>query len=213
MKIDNKKKCFIGMTLVEMMIAIGIFFIGIEGFTILFARSWQSNHYILEMGQASLAASRGVSNMVAFIRGTRQSDNGSYPIVSASDNDFVLYADYDKDNITERLHFYKSDSNIIVGITNPTGTMPKTYPSGDEETQIIAKNVVNGANEPIFYYYNKNYPSDAENNPLDTPAIISEIRLVKIYLFVNIDPNRAPDNVKMQSMVELRNLNDYDRID
>ena len=201
------------MSLVEMLVAIAIFIIGMEGFALLFSRSWQANRFTLEMGQASLAASQGVGRMVNYARGAKQSDNGSYPIVSASNNDLVLYSDYDKDDITERLHFYKSSGKIIMGVTNPTSSMPKSYPSGDEQLITVVNNVVNGSGEPVFYYYNKDYPGDVVNNPLATPANVSDIRLVKIYLFVNIDIGRAPDNIKMESFVELRNLNDYNRID
>jgi hypothetical protein len=150
--------------------------------------------------------------MVNYIRGTRQADNGAYPIKSADDNDLVVYSDYDKDTITERLHFYKSGQNILMGATNPTSSMPRTYPAGDQQTIAIANYIINDSDTPIFYYYNKDYPGDAVNNPLSTPASISDIRLVRIYLKINITPNRAPDNIEMQSFVELRNLNDYDRL-
>jgi hypothetical protein len=213
MKPKNKRKYLSGLSLVEMMVAIAIYTIGMFGFALLFSRAWQINHYTLEMGQASMAASQGVNNMVNYIRGTRQADNGSYPLVSASDNDVVLYADYDKDDITERLHFYRSSDKILMGVTDPTSSMPKTYPSGDQQLITIASNIVNASNIPVFYYYNKDYPGDTVNNPMTTPASVSEIRLLKIYLKVNIDINRAPDNIEIQSFVELRNLNDYDRID
>ena len=64
----------------------------------------------------------------------------------------------------------------------------------------------------MFYYYNKSYPGDTAGNPVPVPADVSQIRLVKIFLRININPNRAPDNIQQESFVELRNLNDYDRI-
>ncbi|MFH0969059.1 MAG: prepilin-type N-terminal cleavage/methylation domain-containing protein [Patescibacteria group bacterium] len=201
-----------GLTLVEMLVAIAIFVIGMEGFTLLFTRTWKANSYTLEMGQSSMAVSQGLSKTVNYIRGARQADNGSYPIKSASDNDFVIYSDYNKDGITERLHFYKNNQNILMGVTNPTGAIPKTYPSGDQQIITIASYIVNDANTPIFYYYNKDYPGDAENNPMSAPIDISKIRLMKIYLKININPNRTPDNIEMQSFVEIRNLNDYDKV-
>ncbi|MCX6765494.1 MAG: prepilin-type N-terminal cleavage/methylation domain-containing protein [Candidatus Moranbacteria bacterium] len=201
-----------GLTLIETLVAIAIFVIGVEGFSLLFARAWKSNSYTLEMGQASLIVSQGVGKMVNYIRGARQADNGSYPVQSANNNDLVLYSDYDKDGTTERIHFYKSGQNILMGVRNPTGGMPKTYPAGDQETISIANYIVNDADTPIFYYYNKDYPGDTAHNPLDTPATVADIRLVKIYLKINITPSRAPDDIEMQSFVEMRNLNDYDRI-
>lgn len=196
-----------------MLVAIAIFVIGIGGFTLLFSRTWRNNSYTLEMGQSSMAVSQGVSKMVNYIRGTRQADNGAYPIKSADDNDLVVYSDYDKDGTTERLHFYKSGQNILMGVTDPTSTMPKTYPASDQSVVTIANHIVNGANSPIFYYYDKNFGGDENSDPaLDTPVNVANIRLIKIHLSINIVPNRAPDNIEMQSFVEMRNLNDYDRI-
>ncbi len=211
MKNESRKK-YSGLTLVETLVAIAIFTISIEGFTLLFAHTWRSNSYTLEMGQASMNVSQGVNKMVNYIRGTRQADNGEYPIKSANDNDLVIYSDYDKDGVTERLHFYKSGQNVLMGVRNPTGGMPKTYSSGDEQTITIANYIVNDADTPVFYYYNKDYPADTDDNPLDTPAAVSDIRLVKIYLQININPGQAPNNIETQSFVEMRNLNDYDRI-
>lgn len=201
------------MTLIEALMAITIFTIGIAGFTLLFARSWRSNSYAFELGQSSMAVSQGVNEMMGYLRKARQGDDGSYPVKSASNNDLVIFSDYDKDGITERLHFYKSGYQIIMGYRKPTSTLPKTYASGDQATKIIVSGgIVNDASEPIFYYYNKDYPGDQVNNPVATPADISVVRLIKIFLKINLVPNRAPDSVELRSFVELRNLNDYDRI-
>ncbi len=201
-----------GLTLIETVVAIAIFAVGMEGFTLLFLHTWQNNSYTLEMGQSSMAVSQGVSTIANYLRSTRQSDNGSYPIVSADDNDLVVYADYDRDGVTERLHIYKSGQNILMGVAIPTTTMPKTYPSADQEIKTIAVRIVNTDAEPIFSYYDKNYAGSPTQLPLNTPASVADIRLLKIHLKINIDPNRAPDNIEMQTFVEMRNLNDYDRI-
>lgn len=212
MKTKNKPKFAKGMTLIEMLLAILIFTLSIAGFSLLFVRSWKINSYTLEMGESSMAVSQGVTKIVNYIRGARQSDNGAYPIKSADGNDLVIYADYDKDTVTERLHFYKNGQDILMGVTDPTSGMPKTYPSGDEQTVALASHIVNDSDTPIFYYYNQNYPGDTANNPMSVPAAVFDVRLLKIYLKINVVPNRAPDNIEMQSFVELRNLNDYDRI-
>lgn len=198
--------------MIEMMVAIGIFTMGIGGFSLLFSKTWKINQYTLEMGQASMAAAEGNSKMCNYIRSARQGDNGSFPLVSGSDNELVLYSDYDKDGVTERLHFYKSGQSILMGIRRPTATMPVTYPSGNENVITIVNNVVNNSSMPVFSYYNRDYPDDMTNNPLPTPVNVSNVRLIKIYLWINIVPNREPDNIQMQTFVALRNLSDYDRI-
>jgi hypothetical protein len=205
----NGKK---GMTLIEALLAISIFTFGILGFSQLFVKSWQINQFSYEMGQSTLSASQGVNKMVDYIRRARQGDDGAYPVRTADDDNFIFFCDYDKDGITERLHIYKSDGKIMMGYRKPTTGIPKTYPTGDQATLTLSEYVVNGDSDPIFYYYNQDYPGDTVNNPVSTPAIAADIRLVKINLAVDPDINRAPDSVQMESFVELRNLNDYDRI-
>lgn len=201
-----------GMTLIEALLAVMIFTMGILGFSQLFVKSWESNRFSYEMGQATFSVSQGVNKMVDYIRRARQGDDGSYPIKSADNNDFVFYCDYDKDGTTERLHIYKSDGKIMMGYRESTAGVPKSYPLGDEATLTLAEDVVNGESAPVFHYYNKDYPGDAVNNPVATPAAVADIRLVKINLQVDPDVGRAPDSVQMESFVELRNLNDYDKI-
>ncbi len=211
MKTRNRK-IYAGMTLIEMLVSISIFTLGIGGFAMLFSKVWQNNSYTLEMGQSSMAVSQGVNTIANYIRECQQGDNGAYPIVSASGNDLVLYSDYDKDGATERLHFYKSGQSVLMGVTSPANTMPKTYPVGDQTVVTIASHIVNNGSTPIFYYYNKDYPLDTTNNPLVAPVDFSVIRLVKMYLQININPAHAPDNIEMQTFAELRNLNDYDHL-
>lgn len=199
------------MGLVEMLVAISIFTIGMLGFTQLFIHSWRQNSYTMEMGQTAMAVSQGTSKIVQYLREVRQGDNGAYPVVSANDNDLVVYSDYDQDGITERLHFYRSGEDILMGIRKPTTGMPKTYASGDTSTETIASHIVNDAGTPIFAYYDSSYPEDSINNPIHTPATAPDVRLVRIDLHMNIDPNRPPDNVQIKSFVEIRNLNDHDR--
>lgn len=198
-----------GLTFIEMIMAIAIFSMGIAGFTLLFSRTWQSNSYVLEMGKDSMAASQGVSNMADYIRRARQGDDGSYPVQLADENELTIFSDYNKDGVTDRLHFYKSDQSIMMGITEPAATFPVTYPAGDQTVVTLAEHVANDSAAPIFSYYNKNYPADTTNNPMSVPASVADVRLVKVYLEVNIDPNNAPNSVHMQSFVEMRNLNDY----
>jgi len=201
-----------GFTLIEALVAIALFALGIMATSLLFSRSWQSNAYSLEMGKTAFVVSRSVTSLVDYLRRVRQSDGGAFPIVSADKNDLVVFSDYNKDGTTERIHIYLSNSKIFMGVTLPTETLPCTYPSGDTQTIQIADHIVNTPSDSMFSYYNKNYPGDTANNPVSVPADVSQIRLIKIFLRININPNRAPDNIQQESFVELRNLNDYDRI-
>jgi len=102
----------------------------------------------------------------------------------------------------------------LMGVTEPTITLPKTYISGDQQIITLVSNLVNDIDEPIFYYFNREYLGNMANNPLSIPvsSYLADIRLVKIYIEINTNPSRISNNIEMQSFVEMRNLNDYDRV-
>ena len=80
---------------------------------------------------------------------------------------------------------------------------------GDQTTEVFVNYISNTNAQPVFSYYNRDYPSDIINNPLATPVSVENVRLIKIHLLVNIDPINAPNNVNVESFAELRNLNNY----
>lgn len=200
-----------GMTLVEVLVSIFILTIGMGGFATLFLRSWKMNGFILETGVASAAASRGVDRIVSDLRKIRQGDDGSYPIVSGGNSDLTVFLDVDDDGKTERVHYYLQNGLLKRGVTEPSSTQPVTYPTGDQTVTTIASYVANSGSQPIFFYYNDNYPGDTVNNPLSTPIAVQDARLVRVRLIVNINPNRAPESTTIESFAEFRNLNEYVR--
>lgn len=200
------------MTLVELMVAIAVVLISMEGFTYLFLKTWDTNKFILEEGMASVAASRATNQIVIQLRSVQQSQNGSYPIVMADDFDLTLYIDTDNDGDIERVHYFLDQINdqLKMGVTDPdTSVQPATYPVGDTTVTVMANYVVNESDNPIFSYYNDNYPGDTVNNPLATPTNVANIQLIKVHLFVNINPVHAPDNINIESFVDLRNLHNF----
>ncbi len=206
----QKKTYYVsGHTLVELIIAIGIGSLVMSGFMLLFARTWDTNKFILEEGMASAAASRATNQITIRLRGVRQAEDGDYPIERADNFDLTVYADVDDDMIAERVHYFLDAANdqFKVGVTEPNmNTVPVTYPVSDQTVTVMTNFVVNENNDPIFHYYNTNYPGDTVNNPLSTPASVGDIQLVKIHFLVNIDPVHAPNNINIESFVDLRNL-------
>ncbi len=201
-----------GLTLLEVVISIAIAFIAMEGFTFLFLRTWDTNKFIIEEGLASAAASRATNKIVIQLRGVQQADNGDYPLESADDFDLEFYADIDDDNVVEKVHYYldQPSDELRLGVSNPLATNPVTYPAGDSEVTTVTRFVVNESDNPIFYFYNDDYPGDTTNNPLTTPASVGNIQMVRVKLLINIDPVHAPNNVNIESFVDLRNLHDYE---
>lgn len=207
--ITRKQKA---LSLVEMIITIGIFVIGVTAFSLLFVRGWKANKFIMEEGQSSFAASQTVDSLMGELRRVRQGDNGSYPVESADDNDLIVYIDIDHDEVTERVHYFLDEANkkIKKGITNPSSGNPITYPTGDETVSDVMSYVENNSDNPIFYYYGTSYP--ASSTPITTPVSanqLSSIRLVRFNLSINFKPNSMPDNISLESFAELRNMNKY----
>lgn len=201
------------MTLIELLLAILIVSLIMQAFTFLFIRTWETNKFILEMGLASTMAQRANNKLIIDLRGIQQSDHGAFPIAEATGMSLTIYSDIEDDGAVERVHYYldQASDELRVGITNPnTSTQPATYPSGDEITYVLARYVVNASNDPIFYYYNDDYPGDTTNNPLSLPTSLANIQLIRIKLYINIQPITAPNNIYIESFVDLRNLHYYE---
>ncbi|PIU79415.1 MAG: hypothetical protein COZ28_02485 [Candidatus Moranbacteria bacterium CG_4_10_14_3_um_filter_44_15] len=208
MRIKAEKFAQSGMTLVEMLIAMFIFILMMFSSVYVLHRIYKNYGFAMEQGMSVAAVEHSLKYIIEDIRGMRQSDTGAYPIESADDFDFIFYSDVDKDNVTEKVHYYLENNLIKRGISNPSGT-PPSYPAGDETVTTIAESVVNSAVQPIFSYFNTDYPADQVNNPLAAPVSpVADIRLVKVDAYVNIDPFRAPNNIRLESYVMLRNLKD-----
>lgn len=203
-----------GFTLVETLVALAIFTLGIAATVLIFSKTVKNKAYALEMGKSAFVVSRSMGDLTQYLRRARQSDAGSYPIVSAKDNDLVIYSDYDKDGKTEQLHIYLSNGIVYLDVHDPSAAFPPLYAPpvnnpNNGTTVVLAKQIVNTPTDPMFSYFDKDYP---QSSAVATPADVSEIRLIKLFLKINIDPNRAPDNIQQETFIEIRNLNDYDRI-
>lgn len=204
----KEEKSSLGMTLVEMLIAMFIFILIMFSSAFLLSQIYKRYGFAMEQGMSVSQVQRATKVMIEEIRRARQAESGAYPIVSAGDFDVVYYADADGDGQTERIHYWLENNSIKKGTTEASGT-PPSYPLGDQSVTTIANYVQNTILEPLFRYYNSDYPVDTVNNPLATPVSqINQIRMVKIDIYFNIDPLQAPDNIRLESFVEMRNLKD-----
>ncbi|MFA5871826.1 MAG: prepilin-type N-terminal cleavage/methylation domain-containing protein [Parcubacteria group bacterium] len=197
-----------GLTLVEMLIAVFIFLLMMNGVVMLIKYIYRNYGFSMEQGISVNNVQKSLKTMIGDIRGLRRADSGAYAIKSADDFDFVFYSDVDGDGVTEQVHYFLENDSIKKGVSEPSGT-PPVYPSSDQVESVLAEHVVNTTSQPLFSYYNEDYPADLVNNPLAVPVSqISQIRMVKTDVRYNLDPNRAPDNIRLESFVALRNLKD-----
>lgn len=200
------KKYEKGLSFIEMIVAISIFTIGIAGFTLLFYRSWKSNSFIVEEGMASMQAAQSVRKISAQLRDIRQSDTGEYMVKTASENELVVYRNEDDDDNIERVRYFLDETNDTFkkGVAEASGS-PLAYPANYDSDTVttLALYTVNADNsEPLFKYY------DNANNQLASPATPTSIRVIELNLWINIKPLSAPDNVRIGTSVEIRNLDE-----
>ncbi len=199
--IENKK----GMTLVEVIMACSMMVLLMGIVSVMIIRSFSVNKYTFEQGLNTSALQSSLRNFSRYLREARQSDAGGYLIEYADDFEVYYFADIDNDSITERVHYFVEDYQLKIGSSNPSA-FPVSYPAEDEEVKIIGNGIVNNASQPLFYYYNQDYPSDVINNPLTTPASSQDIGMIQIDLYVNIDTEHVPDSMRMSTFVRPRNI-------
>ncbi len=139
----------------------------------------------------------------ANLREARQAEDGSYLLESCQEYEVIFYADTDNDGIAEKLTYYLENSQFKLEIIEPDLTEnPVSYSTGTSTVKIIGAGVVNAdLAEPLFYYYEE----DAEV-PLEAGFSSSQVELVRLRVFANVDTDEAPDAMLMETMVRPRNI-------
>lgn len=192
-----------GFTLIEILIAMAltsILGLGVLSLQVILAQ----NRLVVWRNYISIEeANSNVSMLVREIRNLRPADNAAYPLERAWDQEIIFYSDIDFDGHSEKVRYSLSGTQLTKGVIEPTG-YPATYPSANEKAKVVTQNIRNGAN-PIFYYYNGDWPQDQVNNPLPTPSRLSDTKLMKVYLELNTE-NEPSKNFVLESYVQLRML-------
>jgi len=194
---DKKTGNNYGITLIELLTAISVFVLASFIVSVFIIQSFKVQNFSLEQSSAITEARRGVETMVKELREALPGDTGAYPIELANPQELIFYADYDRDNSIEKIHYWLDGSDFKKGVIEASGS-PLQY-SGEEQIEIISRYVRNDE-EPIFTYRDGNY------NQLSTPADPDNVKLIHVYLRINIKPNKAPSDFELESDVSLRNL-------
>lgn len=184
-------------TIIETIVTVAIIFIALGAISGSVITLYRTHGYTREQSQAIAEARRGVETMVKEIREARGGDDGSYIIEKADDFEFIFYSDIDKDEATERVRYFVQGTDFKKGVIDPTG-WPIQYPSENEEILTLSQYVRN--QPPIFRYF------DGLGIELSPPARLKDTKLMRVYLVINIDPNRPPQNYELASDVQIRNL-------
>ncbi len=201
MKIKNEK---FGFSLVEIVVVVAI--LGLIGLALATFQVdiWRQNSFLSNSIQAEQDARMALKRLVAELRQAAPSDTGAFAIALADKDKLTFYSDIDGDGNHERLRYFLATSTLKRGVLKPTGS-PLGYVDANEQLGNAVVNLVN-ANNLIFNYYDKNYAGTS--TPLVLPINLPNVRLVKILLSIEADPNRAPITTTYENQVSIRSLKD-----
>ena len=147
------------MTVVEMLIVMFIFVLIMAGSTCAYQSDIKRYGFAMEQGMSVSQVQQSVKIMVDEIRRT------SMPIrelilFKTPTNSISFFLPISTMTIL-RKEFTTISREITIkkGVANPSGT-PPAYPAGDQTVTTIGDFVRNTANQPLFYYFNSDYPAD-----------------------------------------------------
>ncbi len=150
LKTDNR-----GITLVEILVAIGIFIFLAGAVVALFLTSYRYNSIVWEQLKTQNEGRKTTQDFVNELRTASASSIGAYPISAASGTSITFYSNIDTDTLRERLRYFLSGATWERGVITPT-VNALTYNSANGVITDVAHDVAN-TSTAVFYYYDSNY--------------------------------------------------------
>lgn len=192
-----------GFTLVEILVVMGIAtLLGLGAITLL--RDTTVFQGVFRQGLNSVDEGRKILRpLVGEVRSASSAHNGAYALEVAEDETLVFYSDIDNDNLIERVRYFIDEGTLKKGVIEPTGS-PLGY-TGNEQISWVIQDVTNGTT-PLFEYFDTNY--DGTTEPLAQPVTTGDVRLIKITIIIDHDPERPPEPVELTTQMTIRNLKD-----
>jgi len=193
-----------GFSVIEVLV--GIFIIILIGLAVY---SFQKDIFSLNRTiSGSLAAQdetrRALKSMSAEIRTASPSSLGAYALSQTATSSFTFYSNIDDDSFKERVRYFTDGSTLKKGVIKPSGT-PLTYNPANEVISELTHDVANTVTS-IFSYYDANY--DGTTQSLEEPIDIAAVRLVKITIVIDKDPETPPEPMVLTTQISMRNLKD-----
>ncbi|MFA6078822.1 MAG: prepilin-type N-terminal cleavage/methylation domain-containing protein [Candidatus Omnitrophota bacterium] len=192
-----------GMTLVEVLIAVAIFAVVMIAIGTFEVNIFSYNSSISGSFNTAQNAQTILKTILKELREMAPGANGSYPIVTAGTTTLSFFSDPDNDGVTEQITYSLSNNTLYRSIIQPSGS-PLAYNPASQTVSSLVADVRNDASLPVFQYFDANY--NGTSSPLTLPASLTAIRLIKISLSLDADPNRLPLPVIYTVQANLRNI-------
>jgi Tfp pilus assembly protein PilV len=195
--------CSRGMTLVEVLIALAVFISIMIAVVAFEANVFSYQGSISNSFQSSQTAQVILKTILTEIREISPAANGSYPLVNAGSTTISFFSDTDNTGSIEQVTYSLVGTTLYRATIQPTGS-PAVYNVASQSTSTLMVNVRNGTTTPLFQYYDTNY--SGTSTPLTQPVTTTNVRLVKVNITLDIDPNRSPHPVTYSVQAGLRNV-------
>ncbi len=192
-----------GMTLVEMVVAIGIYTVLMLAITGAMASFYNYNFYAIEQADEINNARRGITQWNRDAKEMTVAEDGTFPLRVIEPHRFGYFSDTDQDDSVEYVEYILATTTVTKYTYNPSGS-PATYNfASPDGAQILSEYVqnINQATSTFFYF-------DATGNALSSTSPVIDVRYIKAQIIVNIDPNRSPGEFMLRSSIAPRNLKD-----
>lgn len=191
------------MTMLEVAVVLGILGIISVGASTLLMRGIRSNDVIWEQLTTQSEGRSVLHHIINDVRKAEESSVGSFPIVTATDNELTVYSNIDSDSLRERVRYWLDGTTLKRGIIKPAGN-PLSY-TQTEDVDTIAHNVVNiDQGIPLFTYFDESYTGTQD--ALETPVTLTDVHVIQIQLELEKDADKTPVPLHLESMFHLRNL-------
>lgn len=193
-----------GFSLIETMFAVAIFSL-IIAMIGAFQADIISFNSIIQTGLRNQGEAKNIIRPFSNeVRGALPSSQGAYALATVDETTFTFFTDIDDDSLVERIRYFLDGTDFKKGIIKPD---PVTY-EYDENTEEIIEVIHDVVNGTIFYYYDSSYDGSASSTPLSHPVTPSDVRMIKIVMIIDDDPNKAPAPITVSTQVSIRNLKD-----
>jgi len=192
-----------GMTLVEMIIAIGVYTVLMLAIISSTSTFYRYNAYALEQANEVDNARRGVTQWNRDAKEMTTGEDGTWPMAISGEHRLGYYSDTDRDDSVEYVEYVLASTTLRKFTYNPIGS-PATYDLTAPDSEEILSEYVQNINQATstFFYYDTNGVQLASTSP------IINVRYIQMQVVVNIDPDRNPGEFMLRSSLAPRNLKD-----
>ena len=171
-----------GFTLVEIIVAIGIFVLFNAVIVQIFLTAFKSTNIVFNQLDAQRQGRKVLQDFVAEMRSASYSSIGAFPVEEASSTEVIFYSNIDNDSYIERVRYSLSGRELIKGITEPTSS-PLTYNTAFEATSTVV-DILNNGTSSLFYYYDGDF-AVTSTPPLSYPIDLAKVRVVSMNLRID----------------------------